>query len=170
MTDQKIRDAIRLLIVAYPRADFPAETQKAYAQMLKDLDPDMVLAAVQDVISKSTFFPAVAEIRTAVNSLNEKVMGRLDAYSAWDVVSTQIRRIGSYGQPELDDLTARAVDAVGGWRTICMSTNTPSDRARFVQAYDTLLARYRDDVVTLPQVKQLVEKLQSDRLLTRGEE
>lgn len=161
--------AVGIIAVAYPRQEFPLTSQKLYAEMLADLDDDLLIAAVQDLISKQTFLPAIAEIRAAVAGLREQASGRLDAYSAWEQVKYQMLRVGSYGDPQFDDLTNRAVKAVGGWRELCLSENGMSDRARFIDAYNTFLGRERSIEVQLPGVRQLVDRM-SGKLLKSGEE
>lgn len=166
----KLQNAVRALLVAYPRQEFPAPTQKLYLQLLGDLDPDVLEIAVLDLITKSTFLPSISEIRAAVGSLYERSSGRLDAYSAWDKVCSEIIRVGWYGAPELDDMTSRALKAIGGWRMTCQSENMTADRSRFVSAYETFLKREREEGVELPMVKHLLAGLTTERLLRGGQE
>jgi len=164
MVSKKIVDAVHALVLAFPRAEFPAASQELYIQMLSDLAPDLVMLAVQDCIGRQKFPATIAEIRAAVAAFHAESSGRLDAYSAWEQVKAQIRRVGYVGTPELDDMTGEAVRAIGGWREVCLSENSVADRARFVAAYDTFLARERNRAVTLPGVKQLIERMTAKRL------
>jgi len=164
-----VKKCIALLMAAYPRQEFPEPSQRLYIKMLADLPGDLLEAAVMDIISKNTFLPSISELRAAVNTLVEKSSGRLDAYTAWDTVCRQIRRVGSYGIPDLDDLTAKAVAGVGGWQALCRSENQVADRARFFQVYDAFLSRERDNEMTLPGVRELISGMTAKMLAEKSE-
>lgn len=170
MSKDAAKRAVALIAAAWPRQEFPQPSQRLYVEMLADIDDSLLLAAVQDLISKSTFLPAIAEVRQAAHALIELASGRLDSYSAWQQVTREIVRVGSYGTPDLDEMTARAVASIGGWRAICLSETAAADRARFVAAYDTFLARERDTGRSLPGVRALVDGMSAVRQLRDGRE
>jgi len=160
---------IGLLMAAYPRQEFPEPSQRLYARMLADIPGDLLEAAIMDIISKKTFLPSISEIREAAAGLVEKSAGQVSAVEAWAHVCKQITRVGRYGSPDFDDITRRAVEAVGGWRELCNSENAVADRARFYQAYDQLASSGRGDAMMLPGVRALVAKM-GGKLLTGGGE
>jgi len=41
------------------------------------------------------------------------------AVSAWSRLLDEVRRVGSYGRPEIDAESRKALDDVGGWGAIC---------------------------------------------------
>lgn len=166
MPTNKIVDAVNALVLAWPRAEFPAASQDLYIQMLSDLDPEQVMQAVQDCIGRQTFPPAIAEIRSTVAKFHAEAIGRLSAPEAWGQVHQQMIRVGRDRRPDLDELTMRSVEAIGGWYFLCTSLeeDMPSHRARFATAYNTLMDREQEHSVRLPGVRQLVDKLTAKRL------
>lgn len=143
----------------------------AYHQILGDLDADLLARVAVHLASTQTFFPAAAEIRRACFHLAEVGLGIPTAQDAWAEVSLMMRKgfwdtkNGWYEvrAPCADDwshpVVQRAVDAVGGWMALRVSTNTVADRARFLQAYDVYLERQRETERMLPAVRQAVDEL-----------
>jgi len=166
MPTNKIVDAVNALALAYPRAEFPEASQDLYIQMLSDLDPELVMQAVQDRIGQQPFPPAISEIRAAVAKFHAEAAGRMSASEAWGKVHQQMIRVGRDRRPDLDEITMRAVEAIGGWYFLCTSLeeDMPSHRARFATAYNTFLDRESEQSVRLPGVKQLIERMTAKRL------
>lgn len=162
--------AVALIVAAYPRQEFPPASQKLYVEMLADLDGPLLIAAVKDYVTQGTFLPSIAELRNAAYALTAQAAGLLDAYSAWEKVTVEIRHTGYHRTPELDELTMQAVRSVGGWRNLCMSENIVADRARFIDAYEIFLRREQVQAVRLPGVAQLVEGMSATRKLGQGGE
>jgi len=63
--------------------------------------------------------------------------------------------------PRLPKRVQRAVDAIGGLSYLRYSEDAVADRARFVQAYDALAEREQREARMLPEVRAVVEQLQS---------
>lgn len=65
------------------------------------------------------------------------------AAEAWIGVLRQVRSVGSYGSPELDEGQREALEAIGGWGALCSSEESQLAflQRRFVEAYQTLSAR-----------------------------
>jgi len=163
MTSSTIERAVAALALAFPRQDWPKASQELYARMLTDIPGEILMGAVEELIATKTFLPSVAEIRSAAAMIQQRAAGVLDAYSAWEEVTSQMRRVGHTGRPSLDDLTMRAVNAVGGWYGLCVSDNPAADRARFVDAYNTFAKRGEEELVRLPGVKRLIEQMGGGR-------
>lgn len=160
---EAIKQALSLLLDAYPGQfkDDPEQkvkTVRIYAQALADIPTDLLKAAVLNHITLSKWFPTIAELRQSAAGLVMKAAGHPDASSAWGEVAHQLRYVGSWGAPQFTDpLIRRAVEAVGGWKMLCASDNQHSDRARFIQAYETFINRTTEDLQMLPQVRAFVE-------------
>lgn len=158
-----IQQVLSLLLDAYPNQfkDDPAQkvqTLKIYAQALADIPADLLKASVLNHITLSKWFPTIAELRQSAAGLVMKAAGHPDALTAWGEVAHQLRYVGSWGAPQFTDpLIQRAVQAVGGWKMLCASENQASDRARFIQAYETFINRTTEDLQMLPQVRSFVE-------------
>lgn len=65
------------------------------------------------------------------------------ALSSWNEVLNEVRRVGFYGNLEIDDKVAlKAVQSIGGWKTICHSTEDALKtwkRKEFISAYHTFV-------------------------------
>ena len=160
MTRDEFSEIMGALVLAHPRQQVAPGTLDVYYTVLRDLDVKALQAAVLHLLTESKWFPTIAELRAAAFELPELVGEANDAYAAWDSVLQEIRRTGYSGVPEFrSELVKVTVDRIGGWRNLCMSTNTVADRSRFVQAYDLLLKRERTQTRMLPQVRELALRL-----------
>jgi hypothetical protein len=126
---------MQFLNSAYPRFTLEPETIEVYYQILSDLPLDLVKAAILQLITEdSPWCPSVGQIRSCAFDLLDRESGVPTAWDAWAEVT---KRFGTHGHASLPEfshpLIKSAVDGVGGWRELCMSTNAIADRARFVQ-------------------------------------
>lgn len=144
---------VAMVLGAFPNAiprdpEMARKTAEVYKRMLLDLDFEVAERAVARLIATSKFMPTIAEIRSA--SIDVQRGARRLGGEAWGDVNAEVRRVGRYGSPEFTDpLTAEAVRQLG-WLNLCDSTNDVADRARFVELYDGLAARARQDQVAGP--------------------
>jgi len=166
MIDQEeFAKVLAFIASAWPRHELKPNTIKVYHRLLGDLDPALLKAAALEIGAESTFFPAAAEIRAKAYELIEMGSNTPAGYEAFAEVMQAVARFGVYRAPEFSHaLIAGAVDAIGGWRVICMSdeSDMPSTRARFIAAYDTLLKRAQTEARMLPEVRRIVKRLAAD--------
>jgi len=179
-TKKEVAELIAVLAASFPafkkqldaldNADV-ARMNKAYHIALQDIDADLLARVVEHIISTATFFPSAGEIRRAAFHLAEIGLGIPSAQDAWAEVSVMIRKgfwktdkgwwearppnEGDWSHP----LVQKAVEAVGGWVALRTSEYTIADRARFIEAYNTYVKRYREQERMLPGVRQAVEQL-----------
>jgi hypothetical protein len=155
----KVAQVLAFLAALYPNFKLTKATLTAYSQILEDIPADLLQAAAKDVGSRSTFFPAAAEIRQAAFDLKERAAGVPTAYEAWAEVLHACRHYGANNPPEFSHpLIVQATASVGGYRQLCYSTDHTADRARFIDAYDRLANRQRTEERTLPQIGAYVAK------------
>jgi hypothetical protein len=142
-------DAIELietLVAAFPRQKIEPRNIAVYARMIEDFDRIEAEAAIIHVIATQTFFPAVAELRTAIGE------GRtmLPAWEeAWEKICAVRKEYGVYVGPRwgrpfgFDDLTSQALQLVGGYESVCQVQfdDEPTMRAQFRDAYNNLRKR-----------------------------
>lgn len=59
------------------------------------------------------------------------------AHTAWTALLEQVRAVGSYGSPKVDEPTRRAMQALGGWGAICRAqeSDLPFLQRRFCEAF-----------------------------------
>lgn len=146
---------VATLSAAWRDAPISEATSEVYEAMLADLDFGIAQEAVHRLINTSKWLPTVAEIRaTAANVQRGPVRS---GGEAWGDVLAEIRRTGYIGAPRFNDpLVARCVDLMT-WRGLCLGENEAADRARFIDLYDNLAARQREDEVAgraLPEPKR----------------
>ena len=165
MNELEFGKALAVLEDAYPRYTLEPRVVRTWYAILGDLEPDLLKAAVLQIVSEGRpFLPAPGEVRQCAFDLLDRQSDVPTAWNAWAEVS---RRFGTHGHSRLPEfshpLIKRAVDSVGGWREICMSTNAVADRARFVQAYEALAKRERAQVRMLPAVREALELAGGER-------
>lgn len=149
-----------MLSAAYPQAGVTAATLAVYVRYLADLDGQILDSAAADCITRSRFFPTVAEIREAAAQVRELRYGAPSPGEAWQEVTAAFREVGNWGTPSWSHpRIAEAVRQVGGWRNLCLSDNQAADRARFLELYSEAARRSAYDAVTLPEVRDLALRL-----------
>lgn len=145
------------MALAWPRYEIREGSSAVYYEMLKDIPDDTLETAAKHLATTCTFFPSIAEWRKAAFDILLNKPGLPSAYEAWEIVCNEIRRVGSYRQPEFDQpLVKRAVDILG-WRELCLSESPEFDRAHFFKIYDSLLSRADEDNRLLPDVRQAMQ-------------
>ena len=131
-------------------------TVAMYYRLLRDIPDEELQITIDQCIAESRFLPTIAEIRERWHALN--TVGQLTATEAWEQVTKEIKRIGSWGAPQFDnEITKRAVDAMG-WINLCQSDVPGVDRAQFHRIYDGLSARGNQAQRMLPASRQLAER------------
>lgn len=139
MTRDETGLMLEVLVAAFPGqqtqfADAEA-TITAYHFALDDVPAELAQLALRDLIRNAKFFPRPAEIRAAALKLARPVP---TPQEAWGTVLKEMRRIGSYGQPEFEMAEiAQAVKLIG-WRNLCMSEDIDRLAKRFEDAYAAL--------------------------------
>ncbi len=150
---------MKILTATYPGYPVSEETVNIYFAVLEDIPYDVLKTAALDHISRSPWFPKVSELRKAAVDIALDSRRSPSAYDAWGELERAIRRWGRDRKPDFDNPILERTVAALGWRNLCMSTNQIADRARFIEAYNIYRQRQVDDVVTIPQVRELAGKL-----------
>lgn len=126
------------------------ETMRLYQRILDDI-PDAVLeTACVDHMASSQWWPKPSELRERCLSLLLNEQGAAGGPEAWGLVTRRLRVpdhtwIGGveYVRRPCDELTERAVAAIGGWDYLRHSEDGVADRARFLEAYKDISSRER---------------------------
>jgi hypothetical protein len=162
---KRILKAFEMFTAHWPKYEYTDETTRLYGRLLMDLPPDVLEAAVVDCLATCTFFPTIDEIRKRAARL---LLGdRPTALEAWGEVMGKMHHTQYYYRDgrlvrrpdKLDDLSERAIEAIGGWQYVRMSENAMADRARFCEVYEALERRRREDAMMLPEVRAVAERL-----------
>ena len=148
MTREQSASAVKLLINAIPNAaKIPASTVDVYVHVLQDLEPDFALAVVRKLVNTSEFFPSLAAVRRAIG---EVLHGpRRSGAEAWLDVTRKIRTVGYCGKPVFTDPVIQSIVDRWGWVTLCTEGDVVADRARFIEMYDAMAGREREEAVNL---------------------
>ncbi len=151
---------MELLIAAYPdkRTELPEATTEVYLRCLNDLPFEALQAALLTHITTNKWFPTIAELR--LKSLEFLPGNRMPtATEAWDEVTSEISRVHWDGVPQFSHpAIAKTVHAMG-WRQICLSETPGVERAHFLRMYETYAKRAQEDMLLLPEVAQVAERL-----------
>lgn len=155
---EHVLQALAFLAAAYPHFKLTQPTIAAYSVLLSDIPAQALQgAALQLAAEGGDWFPTAGALRAAAFDLLHSGEPLPTAQEAWADVK---RCMATYGHAQLPqfahELTAQAVEGIGGWRTLCTASmdKDMSDRARFMQAYDALVARLRHDQRLLPAIRQ----------------
>ncbi len=152
MEKSEAKEIVLMLVAAFPAAKGDAEawrrTLSVYAEMLADLDRDVTRQAVTRLIATSKWMPTIAEIRSAVADLT--LGPRRAGGEAWQDAVGAARRVGRYDTPQFaDPLVGEALRLWGSWEQFCGSPEEdPGGRARFIELYDSLAVRERQDAAS----------------------
>lgn len=139
-----------MLFSAYPNAKVGERTTALYEAMLADLDVKVARAAAQRLIATSKFLPTISEIREAC--ADQRHGAPRSGEEAYAELMRSVRRHGrNYGQGEprfADPNISRAIAVWGSWNDLCASpVDDPGGRARFIELYEALSGRVRQDLV-----------------------
>ncbi|MCZ7543339.1 MAG: replicative helicase loader/inhibitor [Anaerolineae bacterium] len=143
---ETIANILRVIAKAYPgRFEADEDTYHIWYRLLQDIPDDALVAATVHHTTLSKWPPSVAELRAAAFDIIEGNAAPPTAGEAWSKVVRAMRSFGVYrldeAQAVLDGLTWRCVEALGGWRDLCLSENGATDRAHFIRLYEALQAR-----------------------------
>lgn len=164
-TDREILSVFNLLKANYHYAlrnldaGEISDLQVLWCEMLGDLPGDVLKAAALQHASSSKWFPTVAELRGAAFAI--AYPQRLTAMEAWGEVARQIRSVGSWGKPECSNPITRQLVTEMGWLNLCVSDCPGADRARFIEAYNQLVAREKRAVMELPIVSEIRQQIRA---------
>jgi hypothetical protein len=163
---------IKILGDVYPSFQLSSSAIEMYVQLLADIPGSVLEQSALDHISRSRFFPTIAELRSAAFSIIDATDPIPTEYEAWSAVQAEIHRVGHYDYPTLDNTIAAQVVEQLGWHYLCLSENPVADRAHFVQAYQTIAERERTSAHRLHMVTEFIATLKAAGRpkLTSGEQ
>lgn len=147
---KQVAQAVTILANAYPNSrlvagsdDVPG-TLDIYAEMLSDLDGEVLLSAVKYCLKTyPAYMPSIATILEAAEKIRATKAGDdMSGQEAWGWVLAEIKCSGLYHEPSFHDERIKKAVACIGWRIICMSDEQdPSIRYQFIKVFETFAAR-----------------------------
>lgn len=148
MNKQEILKAVAPLQLAF-KGNLDDARMRLYVEMLSDIPPQILEAAVKKLIMTNKFLPSIAEIRETAYGIKGTISGMAapDESEAWGEVIKVIRSVGYYGKPKFShEAITTAVNNIG-WQDICMTTYDGMNtlRAQFRRAYQLAAQRQKDN-------------------------
>lgn len=166
---ETIKQIFGMLKENWPKQPYTKRTVDLYWRCLGDIDGDILKAATVHCVTTRTFWPRIAELRTAAFDIMCNKAGQLTAGEAWAMVAKYgniPERWWAGGEqherPALPAGVQKALDAIGGWRRLSDSDHYSSDRARFLEAYSAFVKRDVETRQMLPEVRELAKALAMD--------
>jgi hypothetical protein len=142
---QKFKDLMTLIAETYGK-ELSQVKAKSWWVMFRPFSIEQFEQAVYSHLmdaDEGRFHPTPAHLMKHISGTAKQQAQEVDdrAEIAWLQIEKEIRRVGSYGDLKLSDRQAlAAVQAVGGWRTICASTHEQLvwKKKEFMSVYETL--------------------------------
>ena len=163
-------EMLTAVLLGYPSSRANAETIAFYVMALDDLSFVEIRAALSKLTKTAKFFPTVAEIYEAAESVKNTAQGtaELDAGQAWEEVMRLVKtchmyKPWTYSTPEVE----QAVKQFGKMELISLEESAMNTaRAQFRNIYNGILARKKER----DQNKAVLSKLgiQLEEQLARG--
>ena len=154
-------EMLTAVLLGYPSSRANAETIAFYVMALDDLSFVEIRAALSKLTKTAKFFPTVAEIYEAAESVKNTAQGtaELDAGQAWEEVMRLVKtchmyKPWTYSTPEVE----QAVKQFGKMELISLEESAMNTaRAQFRNIYNGILARKKEK----EQNKAVLSKLGS---------
>ena len=147
MNEKTFKEAMLTISSVYSQLNpLPPVLAKVWWQSLKPYSDEQVNKAIMEYISDpdlSKFAPKPGDIIGKITGNGKQAEISIDdsALSAWNLILSEIRRVGIYGNLDIDDkLALKAVQSIGGWKSLCYSTDDALKtwkRKEFISAYKT---------------------------------
>lgn len=158
LTRQDVAKGVAVAMRCHPSAAAkltPGDQQKlidAWHPMLNDMEPTIFEKALARCLQSSEFLPSVAAIRKAAAALVEPDQDV--GLKQWGEVLRAIGRVGAHRPAPTfaDPITDQCVRSLG-WAELCASENATADRARFIEAYNSIAATRQREAALSPQLR-----------------
>lgn len=148
MNKQEILKTVAPLQLAF-KGNLDDARMRLYVEMLSDIPPQILEAAVKKLIMTNKFLPSIAEIRETAYGIKGTISGTAapDESEAWGEVIKAVRSVGYYGKPKFSHEAITVTVNNIGWQDICMTTNEGMNtlRAQFRRAYQLAAQRQKDN-------------------------
>lgn len=138
MNKEDFVKAMTFLAIAYNK-EFTEEQLSVWYDFFKNEEYEEFKNAIKRIIPKKQFIPSIAELKQELTYIKTPSL-QLKADEEWEKVREAIRKYGYYRSNEaiesLNPLTARVVNAIGGFQNLCQSTNTDWSRKNFIDMFE----------------------------------
>lgn len=178
MTRDEIKEMLMVIQAAYPNYKPQDKTVavNTWYMMLKDYEKEVVEAALKIYIASDTsgFAPAIGQLIDKINTVTAPP--ELNSMAAWGLVSTALRN-GNYGaEQEFEKLPLTVKKAVGSpdnlrhWARSDSKSIETVIQSNFIRTYEAEVRRKNEAAKTPPDVRALIDKISTQKLLESGKE
>lgn len=158
-TRDDVISVLGALAHAYPSTKLSEGGVDLWAQMLSDIPRGPLMAGIKLLICESRFMPSISEVRNAAFDLMDNPEDRLTGVEAWEPIAAALLNC-PVGGPVLSGRAHRALAITSGdfWglraRIQSGRDGGTADRARFIEAYDSIRKREIREDRSHPEVRK----------------
>ena len=152
MTAREREEALKMLataLTAFPNSKADGKTLALYVQMLDDLSVTEIKAALYKCIRTAKYFPTIAEIREAAESVKARANGtaKPTAEQAWFEAKENVRKHGSYQKWDYSCPEVKEACRSFGIEDLIMLSASEENvaRAQFFKIYNSVLTRKKEE-------------------------
>lgn len=181
MTPDEFDAGMAVLFSVWPKEASSLATLAVYAEIVRHLPGDVWRAAALLHLTRSPYFPKPHELLDCAAELTTPP--QRTGLEAWNDVQQAIITHGVYHPPNgaqygefknyewdfSDPLVSRLIDGAKAWAELCMSENQTADRARFIDAYEKVQQRAREQARLTPALVQLQSEQRTAALALVGD-
>ena len=145
LTLEQAKKLVAMALLGFPsmqdKAIASVQMSKLWQRLLYDMPYEIAEKALLKVLMNTRYFPTVAEIREAAESMMSKANGIPAAEDAWEEVC---RNLDIYRKPNWSHPLISKVVKLIGFRNMCCSENLSVERGQFFKIYTQYEKRARD--------------------------
>ena len=133
--------------------------------VLGDIPNEILRAATLDCITHCSYWPRISDLRESAAGIMMNQLQIPTSGEAWAEVNTAIHESKPHLHAWSHVFIKQALDAIGGLKAYAMSQEQEQSiwRTHFLKAYEALFAKEQARLRTLPQIRQMGERLESER-------
>jgi hypothetical protein len=147
---------MKLFLAEYPgKFDMGEQRIETWVYMLEGIESEILLNAAMHLAAEPRQWPpSIGELRTLAISMSHGELTPPSASEAWERVLRKVQR----KDVELTELDKAALKRVGSLWDLRHSTMIQADRARFLEAFDSIIKKRDEKRNALPSVQRVIEK------------
>ena len=129
------------------KQDFNKDELNVWYEFFKDDNLENLKQVIKNIILKNKYLPSIAELKEELNYINNPQL-KLSADNEWLKVKNAIKNYGIYKYDEaikeMTPLTRKVIKQLGGWQTICQSTDGDWLRKNFISIYNSSMGDIKE--------------------------
>jgi hypothetical protein len=171
ITREEIIKILTIIKTAYPKyyanmtKQDAEDTVALYSEMFMNDNSTLVAAAVKNIITKSTYPPTIAEIKTEIYKMTNEVETPIEL---WNMLKKAISNSTYNSKEEFDklpDQVKRFVGSPNALRDLAMNDSATNDtvvKGQFLKQIETITAQEKENKMMIPEVRNLLKSIGKD--------